>query len=248
MLKPQSKYPFTIHTFHSCPRLNAFCTTSSFWGPSRDLASWIFSGKGMLRWESSSFTKGSQDFSKGSKFRGYCLSRPSMDGFKEKPTGNHRFPSLGRGWVCHLLSNSGLTSTMDEDRSRAAPQKGTPWSCAFVLINTFAPSTKISTYLNIIPSTWHRVFAISTHQVFWLHTTSSLDKMWQPISNEVRFQDWLQDVQADSSLQWDNNAKFPRSRGPVSFLCVPSCLLKSSNDCEKKVNHDNHGGTLRHCN
>ena len=31
------------------------------------------------------------------------------------------------------------------------------------------------------------------------------------------------------------------AEGPVSFLCVPSSLLKSSNDCEKNVNHDNHG-------
>ena len=41
--------------------------------------------------------------------------------------------------------------------------------------------------------------------------------MWQPISNQVSFQDWLQDVHADSNLQWDKNATFHRSLGPVIF-------------------------------
>lgn len=170
MLKPQSKYPFTIHTFRSCPRLSAFCTTSSFWSPSRDPASWIFSGKGMLRCESSSFTKGSQDFSKGSKFRRYCLSRPSMDGFKEKPTGNsgnHRFSKLGKRLVCHLLRQQWLNFNYGWRPKQGSPPKMErhghvllSWS---ILLFPRLKSQRISTsspQLDIVFS------QLSTHQVF----------------------------------------------------------------------------------
>ena len=229
MLKPQSKYPFTIHTFHSCPRLNAFCTTSSFWGPSRDPASWIFSGKGMLRWESSSFTKGSQDFSKGSKFRGYCLSRPSMDGFKEKPTGNHRFSKLGKRLVCHLFRQQWLNFNYGwRPKQGSPPKNGTPWSFAVVLINTFAPSTKISTYLNTIPSTWHGVFAIKPPPGIWLHTTSSLTRCDNQFPTKSGFKigfKMFKPIQASNGTTMQNSLA---AEGPFFFffLCVCVCPFK----------------------